>query len=211
MKLFDKILEDGTELKREGTYMYGAYKGFYIISNITNLAQSISTLVTRVSIKSDLENYKDKINEYLNNLDRNKLGITFTQVNDYFVEIHISNGFQGKMIKQANEVLINFIDFLNMERFESGCQLCGINSNIESYVFDGSYCMLCNNCVNEIQNECEEERIARANQKSNIITGVVGAIIGSLIGVLAWVIIYNLRIHSKLSRIDYSSMCNERV
>lgn len=211
MKIFYKILEDGTELKRKGTCMYGVYKGFNIVSNITNLAQSTSTLVTKISIKSDLENYKDKINEYLNNLDRKKMGITFTQVNDYFSEIHISNAFQGKMIKQANEVLTNFIDFLNTERFESGCQLCGISNNIESYELDETYCVLCNNCANKVQNECEEEKSARANQKSNISTGVVGAVIGSLIGVIAWVIIYNLRIHSKFCGIGYSSLCNERV
>lgn len=209
--LFKKILEDGTELKRENTYMYGTYRGFYITSNITNLRQTISTLITRVSVKSNLENYKDKINEYLNNLDRKKLDITFTQVNDYFVEIQISSGFQGKLIKHANEVLINFIDFLNMEKFESGCQLCGINSNIENYVLDDSYCALCNDCANKIQNECEKEKVAKANQKSNITVGTVGALIGSLIGVLAWVLIYNLRVHCRFKWLNYSCMCNEGI
>lgn len=192
MKLFNKILEEETNLKRKGTYLYGVYKKFYITSNITDLTQAISTLVIKVSVNSNSENNKNKINEYLNSIDKNKLGITFTQVNDYFCEIHISNGFEGKMIKQANEFLPNFIDFLNKEKFESGCNVCGITYNLETYKLDESYCVLCNNCVNKIQQECEEEKNAIANQKSNIIPGIFGAIIGSLIGVFAWVVIYSL-------------------
>lgn len=192
MKLFNKILEDETGLKRKGTYMYGQYNGFNIVANITNLAQATSTLVISVSIKSDLENYKEKVNEYLNNLDKSKLGITFTQVNDHFCEIHIASAFQGKMIKQANEFLTKFVEFLKAERFESGCQLCEVNSDIGTYELGGTYSILCNDCASKIQNQCEEERISQANKKSNVITGIVGALIGSLIGVLAWVIIYNL-------------------
>lgn len=136
-----------------------------------------------------------------------KIGITLKNINDHFVEVHVATATQDKMIKNTNEFLTNFIEFLKNERIESGCYICGSNI-VENYEFGEDYCA---NCANKIQNENEEAKNEKANQKSNIFLGIVGALIGSLIGVLFWVFIYKLRIHSRHYRFYYSILFDERL
>ena len=192
MKIVEQILADGLELKRKPRCLYGKYKGFNILAYVDNPTQTPMTFVIRIGIKSNVENYKEKINDYFDTISRARLSITYMQANDFFCEIHITNGFSKKVVENANEFITDFIDFLSSEGFESGCYLCGKDERVENYEYGKAYCALCEDCMSKIQSQCEEEKATKASQKSNAISGTLGALIGSLIGVALWIVIYKM-------------------
>lgn len=211
MKIYEKILENEVDFKRDATYMYGRYRGFYMQICTNNDMQAMYRIIIRVSYKNSNENFGERIAEYFNRIDSQKLKIVFKESKKFFYEVHIADTSEKKIIECANEFIPSFVDFLASENCESGCQMCGEVNYVNNYKFNDTFCSLCSNCAQKLENDLEKQNLDKKSQKSKIIPGVVGALIGALIGVAVWVVIYMLRIYCRVSWNCYGCVCNERI
>ncbi len=187
-KLCSQLL-DGS-LTDHKTYISGTCRGYYVTVNtaengmyIINISAHSESDPGNAALRDFIESRKNVTNQIQSvNVSNNNASIVSTRT--FLIK---------KVPAHLNEAIMPIIDFLESNRYVSGCMQCGTQmSDVDCYDINGSHRYLCSDCAVKIESALSDKKQDVLANKSNLIPGIVGALLGSMLGCLVYFLIWQL-------------------
>jgi|GEM_PF-293522 len=204
-KLIDKIAEECVmgfkynekTLKNAQALAKGLMnRGIKLVSNGTDnhlMLVDLRDYIVKVNI--DKKTDRSRIENLLNELNKEFHGISEAQVKKNYIKIKLHEGNSKKVSEDIEKILDRITDFLEKEGTVSCCAFCGISPEeaeikaTQVIKNESEVHYLCENCHHEKSEELEKNKKEMASVKENYILGFIGSLLGASVGGILWVII----------------------
>ena len=166
----------------------GKIKGYH-----TSILVDLRDYIVKVNI--DKKTDRSRIENLLNELNKEFHGISEAQVKKNYIKIKLHEGNSKKVSEDIEKILDRITDFLEKEGTVSCCAFCGISPEeaeikaTQVIKNESEVHYLCENCHHEKSEELEKNKKEMASVKENYILGFIGSLLGASVGGILWVII----------------------
>lgn len=168
----------------------GTCKGFYVTVNTTEN----NMFSFQISAHSENDPGNAALRDFVESRKSVTKQIKSVNVTNNSVTIVSTRALLTKKIPaHLNEAIMPIIDFLEINRYVSGCMQCGAqHSQVDCYLINNTHRYLCDSCANEIESNLSDRKQDVLANKSNLIPGIVGALLGSMLGCVVYFIVWQL-------------------